>query len=437
MAGALAWSGVALFAAITLATLGLVLWGAADPFQLTVVLASGYAVVGALVARRQPANPVGWLLLGTAVAFAVQGCLDAYLDRHRPGEVAVAWLSSWAWLVWIMLAGMVLPLVFPTGRLLDRRWRPAIGLALAWLALAVLTTGLHPGVLEASTLRPVENPLAAPAASRGVLEVAEHVVAPLSALGYLLAAAALAIRLRRSRGRERAQVKTFAFVGVLAVTALLVAVGAEIAGDDSDRWVYVVGATGWFAALLLIVVGLPVAVGAAILRHRLYDVDLVIKRTLVYGSLSAALVATYLTSVLVLRLVLAPVTGESDLAVAASTLAVAGLFRPLRWRIQRWWTGGSSGRGTTRRAPWRGSRPGCVTSSTSRRWAAISGSWCATRWRRRGCRCGCGRRADEPPRAVVAPVRDVLSPPAGSELCCWRRCRPRRWSARVTRWSCR
>ena len=156
----------------------------------------------------------------------MQGCLDAYLDRHRPGEVAVAWLSSWAWLVWIMLAGMVLPLVFPTGRLLDRRWRPALGLALAWLALAVLTTGLHPGCSRPARCGRSE-PAGRACCAAGALQAADRVVEPLSALGYLLAAAALAIRLRRSRGRERAQVKSFAFVGVLAVAALLVAIGAR------------------------------------------------------------------------------------------------------------------------------------------------------------------------------------------------------------------
>ena len=103
---------------------------------------------------------------------------------------------------------------------------------------------------------------------------------------------------------------------------------------DPPAWIRTVEDIGWFLALALIVVGLPLATGMAILRHRLYDIDLVIKRTLVYGALSLLLALTYLGLVLSLRSLLNPLTGQSDLAVAASTLAVAALFRPLRTRIQ-------------------------------------------------------------------------------------------------------
>jgi hypothetical protein len=154
------------------------------------------------------------------------------------------------------------------------------------------------------------------------------------AAGYLLAAAALVLRFRRSGGRQRQQLKWFAYVGVLAMAALGLALVGSLPGDDPPPWADVVGPIGWFSALALVLVGLPVATGIAILRHRLYDVDLVINRTLVYGALTATLAATYLACVLLLQLALQPLTADSGLAVAASTLAVAALFRPARSRIQ-------------------------------------------------------------------------------------------------------
>jgi hypothetical protein len=180
----------------------------------------------------------------------------------------------------------------------------------------------------------VRNPLGATGAWADLVTAVGIVGDVLAALGFLLAMLALVLRLRRSSGVERQQLKMFGYVVSLATVGLVMAIATEVAGEDSATWVYVVGATGWFAALLCIVVGIPVAVGIAILKHRLYDIDVVIKRTLVYGSLTAMLALSYLGMVLVFRLVLAPMTEGSDLAVAGSTLAVAALFRPMRSRVQ-------------------------------------------------------------------------------------------------------
>ncbi|MDQ3663755.1 MAG: hypothetical protein M3353_03725 [Actinomycetota bacterium] len=156
----------------------------------------------------------------------------------------------------------------------------------------------------------------------------------LLAAGIVVSAAALVVRLRRSRGREHVHLKLFTYIASLAATAIIVGVPALFAGSSTPDWVDVIGTIGWLSALALILIGLPVAIGVAILRHRLYDIDIVINRTLVYGSLTVTLLATYLVLVLLLRLVLDPLFGESKLAVAGSTLAVAALFRPIRARIQ-------------------------------------------------------------------------------------------------------
>ena len=146
---------------------------------------------------------------------------------------------------------------------------------------------------------------------------------------FLVTLTSVAIRFRRSRGVERQQLKGFVWWAGLMTVML---VGSGVAGAVAPQ----TGTADYVAGFVFAVVlcGLPASVGVAILRYRLYDIDLVIKRTLVYGSLTAMLVATYLLVVLLLRLVLTPAIGESELAVAGSTLAVAALFRPLRSRIQ-------------------------------------------------------------------------------------------------------
>ena len=335
-----AWSLTAIFVLVAGSTLWLVATGGATVDQGFVALALGFAVAGSLVASREPGNAVGWLLAGIAIALALTGLGDAYLAREgRPGEVAVAWFASWIWFVWFSAAGLILPLVFPDGALPSRRWRRALWLALTAMTFSVLKAGLGAGVLEVESVEPIRNPIGITGPPGEVVTVLGHLGEVLSGLGLVLSVMALTVRLRRSHGRERQQLKLFAYVGGLGIVGFGVATLSVILGRISGKsappdWANVVGAVGWFTALVCIVLGMPLAVGIAILKHRLYGIDVVIKRTLVYGSLTALLVATYLGLVLVLRFVLSPTTGESDLAVAGSTLGVAALFRPLRTRVQ-------------------------------------------------------------------------------------------------------
>ncbi|HZJ06583.1 MAG TPA: hypothetical protein VFD59_14070 [Nocardioidaceae bacterium] len=304
----LAWALFGFFVLTLVATLALIAWSSAATDQLFVFTAFGFGLVGALVAAREPGNAVGWLLLAAAVSFGLQELAVAYLaEPGRPGDGVAVWFD--AQLGWLFVALVLLPLLFPNGRLLSPRWRVAVWVGLAGFVLD--TVGV---VLEQDAVLSLGNLLLA--------------------VALLLAAASLVLRLRRSQGRERQQVKLFVYVGALAVTVLLFGMPTVFIGPSAPDWVVVMGTIAWFTTLALILFGMPIAIGVAILRHRLYDIDVVIKRTLVYGSLTILLGASYLGSVLLLQLALNPLTQTSDLAVAASTFAVAALFRPVRKRVQ-------------------------------------------------------------------------------------------------------
>ena len=176
------------------------------------------------------------------------------------------------------------------------------------------------------------NPLGI-AAAADLLSVAGQVASFLTGVAFLGAAASVIVRLRRSHGVERQQLKWFAYVVVMVVGGITLASVSSAVGDDK-AWVQIAGPVGWFTALIGIAFGIPGATAIAVLRYRLYDIDVVINRTLVYVGLTASLVASYLGAVLLLQLALGPLTEDNDLAIAGSTLAVAAAFRPLRGRIQ-------------------------------------------------------------------------------------------------------
>jgi len=275
------------------------------------LIALTLSVTGAFVASRQPRNPIGWI-------FCAQGFWNGLLEMWGEGmnyhdlatsEVG-AWIIGWSWVADICAYGLVFAL-FPTGRLLSKRWRwvPVV------LALA-LVTGI-PG--QGFSTDNAENPLPIDSPVIGLLFT---VSMSLQLLGLVGAIVALVIRFRRSVGLERLQLKQL----VLAASFILpVGTLAVLFWYDSYLVRVLLGIT---------LLALPVAAGLAILRYRLYDIDVVINRTLVYGALTASLAAVYLGSVLLLQLALSPFTEGSSLAIAVSTLTVAALFRPVRARIQ-------------------------------------------------------------------------------------------------------
>jgi hypothetical protein len=292
---------------------------------LSFVAASlAFATVGAMVAARVPENAIGWIFCLTGVALGASNFASQYANQMLfisshplPGGTTAAWLQNLGLAPSLGLLGLAL-LLFPDGRLPSRRWRPIRWLALVGIGLSLIGTGLHPGPLV-EPFTNVSNPVGI-AGSSGLMDAA-------SGLGFVFMLASVALaglgirtRLRRSHGVEREQLKWLALAA--ATTGLAVV---------ADLVIYLAFDLGISISLGVGFTTFPVAAGVAILRYRLYDIDVVINRALVYGALTATLAGGYLGTVLLLQLVLSP---SSDLAVAGSTLAVAALFRPLRHRIQ-------------------------------------------------------------------------------------------------------
>ncbi len=330
-AGVLAWGLWALFVLSQLFIVVAVTRYDAPADALFGLVLIGYATVGALIASRRPDNLIGWLLLAIATTTCVTtgGEVYAALGDDLPGRLAVAWLAAVLWDLWLVLTVVALPLVFPTGRLVSRRWLWVARLGLLALLLGGVGTGFSPGRLDLEVA--VENPLGASGSMAEVVRWVDRAGESLIAAAFLLAITSLVVRFRRAEGVERAQLKWFVLVGVVMAGALTMALMELLwPGGVSTT----LGTIGWLTFLFSSCIGVPLATGVAVLRHRLYDIDVVIKRTLVYGSVTAVLAVTYLGLVLAFRLVLQPVAGTSDLAVATSTLAVAGLFRPVRSRVQ-------------------------------------------------------------------------------------------------------
>ena len=288
------------------------------------------ATVGAVVASRRPENPVGWLLCLSGVAVSTSSFTSEYAiyallaePNSLPAGEAMAWIA--AWMLPIMSGLQVAYLMlFPTGRLPSRRWRWLAWLTVAYILVGVITAAFSPGAYQGS-LGPIRNPLGI----EGFTQFYKAVVYTMAPVLFAAAALSLFIRLRRAVGVERQQLKWLAYAaGVFAVAIVLISISIAI---DTPRW-YVWVASAIFAAVSP---GVPISIGIAILRYRLYDIDIIINRTLVYGSLTAMLIALYFGGIVVLQRVFVLLTGQqSTLAVVASTLAIAALFVPLRRRVQ-------------------------------------------------------------------------------------------------------
>ena len=314
--------------------------GTASDLVFTMVIGT-FPLVGLLILRRQPRNTIGWLLQGIGLVWGLSGFADNYATYglvtnpgSLPGADVVAAMNEGSWAPGIGLMGTFLILLFPNGHLPTPRWRPVAWLCGVTIVMVTITVALLPGQLEESPVPTLDNPIALETAAP-VLTVVLVAFLPLLPLCIIASAVGLVRRFRRSHGVEREQLKWLTGAGgIVAVLYLAMMVATALTETvlftgETPWWVTALQTVGVWAFVLL-----PVAIGIAILRHRLYDIDLVINRALVYGSLTATLAVVYLGSVLLLQVALSPLTDQSDLAVAGSTLAVAALFGPARRRIQ-------------------------------------------------------------------------------------------------------
>lgn len=293
-----------------------------------------FTFVGALIVWRQPSNKIGWLFAWIGILWVTGDAAAKYSTQvyesgggETPLVLLGAWYGEWFWFMFLMLTFSILPQLFPTGRPMNERWgriaKTVFVFVLAMTALAMLEDELDLIAVN-RTVGTVHNPFGIP----GLHDIETGPVAVVLMIGGLLSVVsgmvAIVLRFKRARGEERQQLEWF----TLAVVILVVQFAAQsFAADDGSGHNF-----PWLTGLALAFV--PISAAVAIFRYRLYDIDLVINRALVYAVLSAILAGAYLAIVVLLQSVFAPFTRDSDIAVAGSTLAVAALFRPLRGAVQ-------------------------------------------------------------------------------------------------------
>ncbi|MDX1663646.1 MAG: histidine kinase [Candidatus Promineifilaceae bacterium] len=339
----LIWALAAVAAVVTVAAVAGALavaaasgeWGyLLSHLSVSPLVALAFLALGGLVTSRQPRNGIGWIFLVVGYLYTATLAADVYVDLSSlrpagaslPGAAVAAWLGAWIWIPGILLPTAFLFLLFPTGRPPTGRWRPVLWANLLGLALTVVAVALHPGPLESWGLSG-SNPLAVPRAA-AVLEPLVAAGQVLLAAGFVGGIAAFAVRFRRARGAQREQMKWVLYA--VALMALLIAATA-IAWFAWPESALVAELS--IAATSLSILGIAAGATVAILRYRLYEIDLVVNRTLVYLALTVSVVAFY---VLVVGGLSTLFQTQGNMVVAlVATGAVAVIFQPLRARIQR------------------------------------------------------------------------------------------------------
>jgi hypothetical protein len=280
--------------------------------------------LGALLATRRSRNPIGWILVVSALSLGVSGIARGWYVRafyadpgSQPPPDLLLWVGNWIWVFGFPPLITVLLLLFPDGRLPSRRWRPVGWAVGATLALLAIGFAFEPGGLD--DFPRVENPFGVHGDLGRLVDTLQATGFAVLVFGAIGSGAALVVRFRRSHGVERQQLKWMAAAAALVIIAWLINSFLDQAFGVNSAFF-----------LPIVLLAIPAAATVAILRYRLDDLGRIVNRTLVYGALTATLGATYLGLVLLIGLTL----GTSNVAIAISTLAVAALFRPARARIQ-------------------------------------------------------------------------------------------------------
>jgi hypothetical protein len=337
----LAWALCLLCLALAAASLVFAVLNRRTPVEILVdegivtivVLVASFSVVGALIASQRPWNPIGWIFCSAALCqgLSISGYEYAtYALITEPGSLPLgaemSWLGQWIWAPGLGLILVFLPLLFPNGRPPSHRWR-----WVAWLGgLSIGLIAMMASILLWSDRGPAlvrPEGAAEEGTSHVLFVVVEFAAFPMMLLAGLAAVVSLFTRFYQARGGERQQIKWFASAAALTLLWIVV---IEVPPDGSRTF-----ETVTVVLSVLIVPSIPVGTGIAMLRYQLYDIDVIINRTLVYAALTGTLVAVYVGGVVLLQALFRALTGgESTLAVVASTLAIAALFSPLRRRIQ-------------------------------------------------------------------------------------------------------
>ena len=290
-----------------------------------------FAAVGAVIVHRLGSHRVGWLFCISGLGWAAHEIGAAYVGYthfasigHLPGEQILVWSTTWTPFVFFGAAPALMLFVFPSGKLPKRRFYPFVGIALVAIAGGIVGSAFAPGPF--ADYPSIENQFGLDGAVGTVMRALSNLGWPLFLVSLIGGVLSLRQRMREGSEVERQQIKWILLAGLLVGSFVLVWGTSFVASGFRPTAV-----AQWRGVAMGVI---PAAVAIAVLKHRLYDVDVIINRTLVYAALSGLLALTYLAAVVLLQPLLAPLTADSDVAIAASTLAMAAMFRPLRARVQ-------------------------------------------------------------------------------------------------------